>query len=150
MYKRLSGLIANGKEIEPESAVEVSSSAVEERDDPTMPMTRSLLDDRDVPTLPWQRTAPQPEDDPTLPNARPASTYVHQASPALAVPSSSSKPRSVVGQAARVGEDTSPHGSDAEPCDKANNKDDDWVNVLKQYGEHLTDEELKIIKQQLA
>ena len=139
MYKRIAGLIAPEEDDQASTAEEHAQ---------VLPSACSALDSRENdPTLPWRRTAAADlgHGPSSLPVRSPASVDSHHTSPTLAQPSSSSSTihdtRSVVNQVAtRVGEDASPDG----PAGK------DWVEVLKQYGEHLTEEELKIIKAQLA
>ena len=132
MYRALAGLPDDeGDTIRDEHPPMFASNAVE-REDPTIPDSRSTQHARAVLTG---------REDPTLPHRRVASAFSHQPSPVLDSSSSSSKPRYVVEKAAsRAGEDASPSEREAK----------EWIDVLKQYGEHLTEEELKIIKRQLA
>lgn len=131
MYRALAGLPDDeGDTIRDEHPPMFASNA-EEREDPTIPDSRSVQHARAVLTG---------REDPTLPHRREASAFSHQPSPVLDSSSFSSKPRHVVEQAAsRAGEDAFPPDGNEE-----------WIDVLKQYGEHLTEEELKIIKRQLA
>lgn len=132
MYRALAGLPDDeGDTIRDERPPTFASNAVE-REDPTTPDSRSVQ---------HARAILAGREDPTLPHRRAASAFSHQPSPVLDSSSSSSKPRHVVEHAAsRAGEDAFPADREAE----------EWIDVLKQYGEHLTEEELKIIKRQLA
>jgi hypothetical protein len=160
MYKRIAGLIAPEEE-----HLTIASTAEEQAT--ALPSACSALNSRENdPTLPWRRTtsADLHHGPSSLPVRSSASVDSHHTSPTLAQPSSSSSTihdkRSVVNQVAtRVGEDASPHGTGgkdfarregAKPRRAWSGATKDWVEVLKQYGEHLTEEELKIVKKQLA
>jgi hypothetical protein len=134
MYRCLAGFIGvddEGDTIDEHTGPTLASYA-EEREDPTIPNARSALHGRNVLTG---------SEDPALPHRRGVSVCSHQPSPVLDNPSSSSKPRHVVDKvASRAGEDAFLGEGGGES----------WIDVLKQYGEHLTEEELKIVRRQLA
>jgi hypothetical protein len=129
LYMRLTG--------EPEQPPIAKTSAAEERDDPTLPTSRSTLDDD--PTLP--RVLPNADHvvPASLPASRPVSVaFSPRSSPVLDDPSSTTH-AAMEASSSRAGEE----------ADFARDESD-WHNVLKQYGEHLTEEELRIIRKQLA
>lgn len=132
LYMRLTG-----EKEEPEQPPMFKTSAAEERDDPTLPMNRSTLDDD--PTLP--RVLPDADlvVPASLPASRPVSVaFSPRSSPVLDDPSSASN-AAMEASSSRAGEEAD-----------SSRDESDWLNVLKQYGEHLTEEELRIIRKQLA
>ena len=132
LYMRLTG-----EKEEPEQPPMPKTFAAEERDDPTLPQSRSTLDDD--PTLPRVLPDADPVVPASLPASRPVSVaFSPRSSPVLDDPSSASN-AAMEASSSRAGEEAD-----------SSRDESDWLDVLKQYGEHLTEEELRIIRKQLA